>query len=366
MNDIRIEPTARPDALDLLPLDGADVLRTLELCRDLVAPALREAVSGLPPDIGRAVEYTLGWRSVEGLPQQAGGKALRPALALLAAQAVGAPPRSAVPAAVAVELVHVFSLVHDDIMDGDEQRRHRPSVWKAYGVGPAVLVGDALLALALDSLARATSGRIGAAALTFLSSSLVELVAGQAEDISFEDRPWTGQRAVTVAEYNAMADRKTASLLGCASGLGALLGGADAAQVAELTLVGRHLGRAFQASDDLLGIWGDPDVTGKPVFNDLRQGKKTLPVIAALGSAAPAARLLAALLGSGEGPGVSDEQDLRDAAELIAAAGGRSFAAEAAARHLEQATRIITGTAVESGAANALAAIGRFAVHRSH
>ncbi|MGW1225936.1 polyprenyl synthetase family protein [Streptomyces sp. NPDC001478] len=343
---------------------STDVPATLEHFRALVAPALRETVRRLPPEIGTTVEFTLGWRDADGTPRSGGsGKGLRPALALLTAQAVGAAPESAVPGALAVELVHTFSLVHDDIIDGDEQRRHREAVWKAYGVGTAVLAGDALLALALDVLSRAAGGERGAAAMKALSGALVELVNGQAEDVSFELRPWTGPRAVTVAEYSAMAGRKTGSLLGCATGLGALLGGAAPGAVSDLTLMGRHLGLAFQAVDDLLGIWGDPGVTGKPVHSDLRQGKKTLPIVSVLAQDTPAARRLAALLAD---PGSGGEEALRGAADLIEEAGGRALAADSAERHLCRARQLIHRASADAPAAAALADLGEFVVHRTH
>jgi geranylgeranyl diphosphate synthase type I len=248
---------------------------------------------------------------------------------VLGAEAAGADGRTGVPAAVAVELVHAFSLLHDDIMDGDATRRRRPAVWQAYGTGPAVLAGDALFALAVQTLARAPRG---AGAVRLLSAALADLVRGQADDLLFAARPCTGPGRVTPEEYRAMAEGKTGALLGCAVALGALLGGADEAAVGALDQAGRRLGVAFQLVDDVLGIWGDPDVTGKPVGGDLREGKKTYPVLAALGS--PAARGLPGLLGA---PGRADE-----AAALIVAAGGRTAALAEARAHTAAARALFT------------------------
>ncbi|MFE0516001.1 polyprenyl synthetase family protein, partial [Streptomyces sp. NPDC058964] len=211
------------------------------------------------------------------------------------AEAAGAAGRTGVTAAVAVELVHAFSLLHDDIMDGDTDRRRRPTVWKAYGTGPAVLAGDALFALAVETLATAPGG---AAGVRLLSAALADLVRGQADDLLFSTRPWTGPERVRPEEYRAMAEHKTGALLGCAAALGASLGGAPKSTVTALDRAGRHLGTAFQTIDDVLGIWGDPAVTGKPVHGDLRERKKTYPVLAAFDS--PAARHLPALLDAGE------------------------------------------------------------------
>ncbi|WP_328744473.1 polyprenyl synthetase family protein [Streptomyces sp. NBC_00285] len=298
---------------------GPDVLAR---CRELVDPALREAVDGLHPWVAEMAAYSMGWCEVGGAPAAAsGGKGVRQALAVLGAEVSGAPGRAGVPAAVAVELVHVFSLLHDDIMDGDAARRGRPSVWKAYGTGPAVLAGDGLFALAVGTLAGAGSG-----AVRRLSVALSDLVHGQADDLLFATRPWRGPERVRPDEYRTMAEHKTGALLGCAAALGALLGGAPPATVAALDRTGRHLGIAFQIVDDVLGIWGDPQVTGKPVHSDLRERKKTFPILAALDSPTPAAARLARLLES-DGP-------LSETADLIEECGGRSAALAEARRHL--------------------------------
>ncbi|WVS81492.1 polyprenyl synthetase family protein [Streptomyces sp. SS162] len=294
-------------------MGGADggAAALLVRCRALVRPALARAVRRLHPWTGEMAAFSLGWADVDGTPEPGAseGKGVRQALAVLGAEAVGADGRVAVAGAVAVELVHAFSLLHDDIMDGDAVRRQRATVWKAYGTGPAVLAGDALFALAVQSLAEAP-GRHTGPAVRRLGDTLNDLVRGQAEDLCFEGRPWTGPGAVPPDAYRAMAEHKTGSLLGCAAALGALLGGAPDTTVAALDRAGRHLGVAFQAVDDLLGVWGDPAVTGKPVHSDLRRRKKTYPVLAALAADTPAARELAALLdatGTPGGPGAAPD-----------------------------------------------------------
>jgi len=289
--------------------------------RDLVRPALREAVGRMHPWMAEMAAYSFGWCEIGGDPAAgSGGKGVRLALAVLGAEAAGAPGRAGVPAAVAVELVHAFSLLHDDIMDGDPARRGRPTVWKAYGTGPAVLAGDALFALAVESLADAGPG-----ALRALSAALADLVRGQADDLLFATRPWAGPERVRPDEYRVMAEHKTGALLGCAAALGALLGGAPAATVATLDRAGRQLGIAFQIVDDVLGIWGDPLVTGKPVHGDLRERKKTFPVLAALDSPTPAAARLARLLEA--------DGDPEEIAHLVEGCGGRTAALAEARRH---------------------------------
>ncbi|MFF5313525.1 polyprenyl synthetase family protein [Streptomyces massasporeus] len=319
------EPRALPAgtlAAGALTAAVDDVPRVLERCRALVRPALEEAVGRLHPWVGEMAAYSFGWCEVGGAPAVAsGGKGVRQALAVLGAEAAGAPERAGVAAAVAVELVHTFSLLHDDIMDGDGDRRGRPTVWKAYGTGPAVLAGDALFALAVETLAAEPGG---AGAVRTLSVALRDLVGGQADDLLLADRPWTGPERARPDEYRAMAEHKTGALLGCAAALGAVLGGAGPETVAALDRAGRHLGVAFQIVDDVLGIWGDPRVTGKPVHGDLREGKKTFPVLVALGS--PMGGRIAGLLASGDAP--------ETAATLIEKAGGRSAALAEARRHI--------------------------------
>jgi len=305
------------------PLKGGAV----ERCRRLLEPALREAVSALHPWNARMAAFALGWSDADGRPDNGlGGKGVRPAIALLSAEAVGGAAEPALPAAVAVELVHAFSLAHDDIIDHDERRRHREALWKAYGVGPALLTGDALLALAVGQLA----GR--PEAMPYLSAALLELVQGQSADMAFENRPWRGTGQVTIAEYTKMAAGKTGGLLGAAAAAGVALGGAP--QLADrMWDVGRDLGVAFQIADDMLGIWGDPYVTGKPVHNDLRRDKKALPVLAALAAGSGAARELAAVLSSG----VADDDSARHAARLVEEAGGRAAALAMADRYVSSA-----------------------------
>ena len=295
--------------------------------RDLVSPALQAAVDRLAPTMRRVAGYHLGWLDERGRPTavDGGGKALRPALALLSAQSAGATPRRGVPAAVAVELVHNFSLLHDDIMDGDRERRHRPTAWTVFGTSSAILAGDALLTLAEEVLLEDGS-QGGYWAARCLSAATQRLIAGQTADLEFEDRV-----DVTLDESITMASDKTAALLACSCSVGAMLVNAPPGLAAALAGFGAHLGLAFQLVDDLLGIWGSPEVTGKPVLSDLRTRKKSLPVVAALTADVPAAARLGERLHRAE-PLTEDE--LHEAAALVEEAGGRTWAETEAARQL--------------------------------
>ena len=239
-------------------------------------PSLREAVDSLHPGIRHMVQYHMGWIDAAGKPDTRGGKAVRPAFAVLSAEAAGADASVAIPGAVAIELIHNFSLLHDDIMDQDRERRHRTTVWALYGVPAGIISGDAVMVLALDVLRR----RPEPAAQEAWRRLLVDtagMIAGQVEDLAFEDRPHA-----TWDECVAMEEQKTGALLSCSACMGAILAGAPPTVVDGLAGFGRHVGLAFQAIDDLLGIWGSPQVTGKPTSSDLRQSKKSLPICGAL------------------------------------------------------------------------------------
>ena len=277
------------------------VVEVLERARDLTQPLMRDAVGRLSPNISGVVSYHLGWTEADGTPSPArGGKGIRAALAVLSAEATWAGAEVGAPGGVAIELVHNFSLVHDDLRYGDIERRHRPTVWALWGPCVALLGGDALATLATDVLLRSPNAA-GAAAAAALGEATAEMIAGQADDLAFEKR-----RSVSVEECMAMSTAKTGALLGCAASIGAVLADAPPATVYALRDFGRHLGGAFQAVDDLLGIWGDPQTTGKPAGNDIRQRKKSMPIVAALAAGDDGARELESLLfDTRPGPAIS-------------------------------------------------------------
>ena len=314
--------------------------QVLAWSRDQVEPALRAAVERMPLATQRITNYHFGWVDEEGLPARAdGGKSIRPALVLLAAQAVGGTAEAAVPAAVAVELVHNFSLLHDDVMDCDTTRRHRATAWTVFGLGPAILAGDALLSLAFDVLVDSGMQRADEAA-RMLGAAVQELVDGQLADSHFETR-----NDVVLSECVRMAQLKTGALLGCSTALGALFGGGRPEQIDHLRLYGEDLGLAYQYVDDLLGIWGDPAVTGKPVHSDLRRRKKSLPAVAALTSGTEAGRELAALYQTTD---ELTDDELAHAAGLIDRTGAR-------AQSQAQADALLSASLGELASARALA-----------
>jgi geranylgeranyl diphosphate synthase type I len=321
--------------------------------RDLVGPAVLGWLDRLSPDVRVVAAYHLGFADADGTPtgEAQGGKALRPALALLSARAAGAPPERGVTAAAAVEFVHNFSLLHDDIMDGDTERRHRPTAWTVFGVGAAILAGDALLCLAQDMLITDPSPQ-GVWAARCLSAAVHRLIAGQGADLAFERRA-----DVTLDECLQMAGDKTAALMACACSIGAIGVGAPAELAMGLAGFGAHVGLAFQLTDDLLGIWGAPEVTGKPVRADLRARKKSLPVVAALTGGTQAGKDLAELLAR---PDTLSEDDLLRGAELVEQAGGRKWAENEADAQLAAATKCLAETEMPEDVRNEFAAIASF------
>nr|CEL13410.1 Octaprenyl diphosphate synthase / Dimethylallyltransferase / (2E,6E)-farnesyl diphosphate synthase / Geranylgeranyl diphosphate synthase [Kibdelosporangium sp. MJ126-NF4]CTQ99099.1 Octaprenyl diphosphate synthase (EC 2.5.1.90) / Dimethylallyltransferase (EC 2.5.1.1) / (2E,6E)-farnesyl diphosphate synthase (EC 2.5.1.10) / Geranylgeranyl diphosphate synthase (EC 2.5.1.29) [Kibdelosporangium sp. MJ126-NF4] len=328
----------------------------------MVVPTLRAAVRLLPDPLWQAAGYHFGWVDQRGhAVAGGGGKMIRPVLTLLSAEAVGGVATGAVPAAVAVELVHNFSLLHDDVMDGDRTRRHRPTVWAVFGIPTAILAGDALWALALRVLADTDADDAGpraARGMRMLSVALELLMAGQSADMDFEARADVGLR-----ECQAMVAGKTGAVLGCACALGALFGGGSPHQIDCLRQMGEWLGSAFQVVDDVLGIWGDPAVTGKPVHSDLRNRKKSLPVVAALGSGTAAGAELARLYRLDRS---LTDAEVDRAALLVEAAGGRSWAQQQAQDCLAAALTSLREATPAPVPAAELAALAALITHRDH
>ncbi len=261
----------------LPPPDRERVERVLSRFRDGVVGAMRAALDRPGVRHIGLMRYHLGWQDAEGRKTPpSGGKMIRPALCLLSCEAVGGDAARAMPAAAALELLHNFTLIHDDIEDSSDTRRGRETLWRVAGLPQALNVGDGMFVLAQRTLlgmadAGVPADRVIDAART-LDDACVALCEGQHADIEFEQRA-----EVSLAEYEAMIAGKTAALLGASMAIGAIAGGADAATVEAMGECGRLLGLAFQVQDDVLGIWGESAVTGKPVADDIRSRKKSFP-----------------------------------------------------------------------------------------
>ncbi|MFD9848037.1 family 2 encapsulin nanocompartment cargo protein polyprenyl transferase [Streptomyces parvus] len=338
--------------------EGHEAAALLERTRAVVDPHLRSAVESLPGAMRRIAMYHFGWQNADGTPASGqAGKAIRPALVLAAARALGGDPERAIRAAVAVELAHNFTLLHDDVIDEDTTRRHRPTAWAVFGVPDAIITGDAMLALAQRLLAE-DAHPAAAPAGARLSTCIIELCAGQQADCAFEER---GPDEVTLDECLTMATAKTGALLGCACALGALYAGAEDRTVRAMDGFGREAGLSFQLIDDLIGIWGDPDHTGKPVGADLSAHKKSLPVVAALTSGTPAAAELAALY---RGP-MNTAAEVSRAADAVDRAGGRDWAQVCAADRMARAVHHLSRAVPDPSAAGDLLALAEFVTRRT-
>jgi geranylgeranyl diphosphate synthase type I len=274
--------------------------------------------------------YHLGWEG-EGAGPEVRGKRIRPLLVLLTCASAGGNWEEALPAAAAVELVHNFSLIHDDVEDNSSQRRGRPTVWKEWGIAQAVNSGDALFSiahLALLRLRETVSPDIVILATNILQNTCLQLTQGQYLDLAYSSR-----EQLSVDDYWPMVNGKTAALLAASTELGALV--AQPAETIRKTYreYGALLGLAFQVQDDLLGIWGDPGVTGKPAESDLVEGKKSLPVLYGLSQSGRfAARWK-------RGPITPKESAAL--AGLLEAEGGRAFTEKTAERLTEDALRTL-------------------------
>ncbi|MEE8122146.1 MAG: polyprenyl synthetase family protein [Anaerolineales bacterium] len=253
----------------------------IETMQTRIEAQLKASLSGLEVKstalLVQMVSHHLGWIK----PEANRGKRLRPLLSLLCCDAAGGHWQSALPAAGAIEWIHNFSLIHDDIEDKSETRRGRETVWKRWGIAQATNTGDALFALA-HLLTHELEGQ-GYDSATILAvqkqldKACLHLTIGQYLDLKFEET-----EAVTEDEYLEMIEGKTAALIAASCAIGALAAHSEPLKVALFQQFGHDLGMSFQIYDDLLGIWGTPEVTGKPSGDDLRVRKKTLPIIFAI------------------------------------------------------------------------------------
>jgi geranylgeranyl diphosphate synthase type I len=245
--------------------------------RKAVRVELRKAIDSCSSALGSMLRYHMGWEDEHGHPcNRESGKFIRPILCLLSCQAVGGDTSQAIPAGAAIELIHNFSLIHDDIEDASYERHHRPTVWKLWGRSQAINAGDATFSLAYLTLLglkeRGINDERIAGSVKMLSQACLELCRGQYLDVEYEDR-----LDITVEDYLDMAAKKTAALFGASTSLGAYLGSQDSRLVDSFDLFGKEFGTAYQICDDILGIWGT-EAVGKSA-TDISQRKKTLPVV---------------------------------------------------------------------------------------
>lgn len=330
-----------------------DVLRRLSGKIRLVERELRRWIpeSVEPEPLGKSMKHLFS----------AGGKRLRPCLVLLSCEAVGGKPEDALEAAAAVEILHTFTLIHDDVMDRDEFRRGVRTVHVLWGVPMAIIAGDALFAKVFEALAenvRRLKLPAEKAVEIFRSISVAsfEICRGQAMDILMAER-----RTASESEYLEMVSGKTGALLDASMRIGAIIGGGSEREIGALSAFGRKIGIAFQIRDDVLGITGEESKFGKPVGSDIREGKRTLPIIYALRRLSPAKRrLLKGALGKGRISGSRLERIVR----MLQECGAIDYSLNLARRLVEEAKAELSAVG-ESEAKEILLDLADFAVTRS-
>ena len=352
-----------PDAADGRAGDLTETGRVPELPASfslhlpLVVEAMRWALPPTSTPLGKMCAYHLGWAGPDGEPAEGGGgKLFRAALTLWACEACRGEADWAVPAAAAVELVHNFTLVHDDIQDRDETRRHRPTVWSVWGEAQGINAGDGLYATAYVALlAPGPRADRRMRAARCLSCAVVEVIEGQCLDLALEGRP-----DMPRSTYMRLVTGKTGALLGACMEMGAILAGAPQRTVTRLRNAGRLLGEAFQIRDDWLGTFGDPSRTGKGSVSDLARRKLTYPVVSAYSRASRGEqRELLDLYA--EPDGELSERRIRDLLEGLGEPGGTATAAAHAA---QQAIAAVTDAGLEPRWMEEFSQVARFAAHR--
>jgi geranylgeranyl diphosphate synthase type I len=308
------------------------------------------------------IKYHLGWQDERGVPIDGrAGKLLRPALCLLSCEAAGADARRGLPAAAAIELLHNFTLIHDDIEDRSATRHGRPTLWTIAGIARAINAGDGLFAIAQWTLLDLTDGGVPPEATLdaarWLNDACIELCEGQHADLSFESRP-----SVTLTEYEGMVRGKSAVLIAAATAIGAIAAGAPVAAVDAFSRYGLALGLGFQIQDDVLGIWGAPEQTGKPAGDDIRARKKSYPVVYAMEHQDDDGRAELARIYASES---LTEADVARVTALLDGCGAREAASAAARQHIDNALAALRDLDINGERRADLEAIAAFAIDRS-
>lgn len=325
--------------------------------------ALRDRLSDDSSFVYSMLRYNMGWADIQGAPVSAAqGKALRPTLCLLTCEAVCGDFSLAVPAAAAFELVHNFSLIHDEVQDRDESRRHRPTLWTVWGDAKALSAGNVLRVVADVTIDRlqgedASFRKVHSIGRVMTEASL-EMIEGQYLDVSYEGRSDIGMKS-----YLDMIARKTGALIRSPMEVGAIMGANDQSVVDAFRECGRALGLVFQIRDDVLGIWGDEKTTGKPVGADIRQRKNSFPIVHAMSNADGARKRILDRVYDQES--ISDE-DVDTVLEIMDGLGTRGFAHSLATEHCERGLECLEGVEIPPDARNDIEEMAVFLLIRQH
>jgi len=331
--------------------------------RSDISFALRESLAGDGLAVNPMLRYSMGWADADGKPIDATeGKALRPTLCLLACEATGRSAREAIPAAVSLELIHNFSLIHDDIQDHDEMRRHRRTLWAVWGEPKALVAGNALRTIADRCLWRLVDSGVGFAAAMdvekTLTAAYLDMIEGQFLDLHYEGRP-----DISLSDYFGMISLKTGALIRGALVLGAMVGTDDPGTVDAFRKCGRSLGLVFQIRDDILGVWGEEEFTGKPVGADIRRKKNTFPVVYAMSQARGRDQeKIQEIYGQ---PAVGDE-DVAEVLGIMQRVGARQYAEDLAAEQSRLAMNALEPLELAPEALEDMREVTQFLLVRDH
>ena len=325
---------------------------------------VKEVLGGYSPDIIKTIEEELSVITPNNLQEasiyltKAGGKMLRPSLSLITAEAVGGQKESALKAGSAIELIHTFSLIHDDIMDQDDMRRGMPSVHKVWGDDVAILAGDTLFSKAFETIINSNQELASPAqinhALSTVADACVKICEGQALDMGFEDR-----FDVTEDEYMEMIFKKTGALIAAATKVGAIMGGASDEVIDAMYEYGRLIDLAFQIQDDYLDIASDEETLGKPIGSDIGKGKMTIIAINGLASAGEDSEKLLEILKDTD----NSQEDIDLAIEILTKCGAIDYARNLALDSVSQAKEVLE-ILPDSSSKQVLADIADFVLER--
>jgi geranylgeranyl diphosphate synthase type I len=329
----------------------------LERYRSEIEAELKSLIDTTSP-LFHLLGYHLGWVDQRGQPRSGpGGKMLRPTLCLLACEAVGGSWRGALPAAAAVELVHSFSLIHDDIEDESPQRRGRPTLWHIWGQAQAINAGDAMHTLSRLALLRLEERGVRPKkvlqAARLLDESCLRLCEGQHLDLCYQKR-----LDIEVSDYLKMISGKTATLFECSLKLGGLLGADDPGLVACLGYFGHSLGLAFQIRDDIIGIWGQEEVSGKSSVSDIQEMKKTLPVVYGLAKDKELSMIYH--------KEALDGDDVVSVLSILEKVGAQGYAQDMAQRYYDEALSALQSASIPSPARKELEVVADFILKRDY
>ena len=331
--------------------------------QESIDSALRNRLSDATSLVYMMLRYAMGWSDASGAPVSAPqGKALRPTLCLLTCEAVCGEYQRALPPAVSLELIHNFSLIHDDIQDRDEYRRHRPTVWKVWGEPIALIAGNVMRIVADTSMEGLRGDSVSVADIVtvneVLTEASLEMIEGQHLDVAFEGRSDIGMKS-----YLDMISRKTGALIRTPMHVGAIMGTDDLAVIESFRECGRSLGYVFQIRDDVLGIWSEEKTTGKPVGADVRRKKNSLPIVHAMSQADRVQKR--ALEGIYDKEAVTDG-DVDTVLDIMDSLGTEAFANSMAAEHCERGLERLKGIAIHPDARAEIEELSTFLLIRQH